>query len=70
MPPLIFTADEAGGARGFINALGNLGGFIGPYFVGWLTVVINSNVSIYFLTIAIIIGCLINWSIKLDEKVI
>ncbi|MCH3963447.1 MAG: MFS transporter [Clostridium sp.] len=70
MPPLIFSTSEAGGARGFINALGNLGGFIGPYFVGWLTVAVNSNVSIYFLTIAIIIGCLINSSIKLDEKII
>ncbi len=68
MPPLIFSADEAGGARGFINALGNLGGFVGPYFVGWLTVAVNSNVSIYFLTIAIIIGCLINASIKFDKK--
>jgi MFS family permease len=26
----------AGGAMGLINALGNLGGFVGPYLGGWL----------------------------------
>src|SRR4051794_41925001 len=26
----------AGAAMGFINALGNLGGFVGPYVGGWL----------------------------------
>lgn len=67
MPPLIFKSSEAGSARGFINALGNLGGFIGPYFVGWLTVAVNSNVSIYFLAVTIIIGCLINSSIKFNK---
>ncbi|MFW2501658.1 MFS transporter [Clostridium diolis] len=67
MPPLIFNSSEAGGARGFINALGNLGGFIGPYFVGWLTLTVNSNVSIYFLAIAIVIGCVINYSINLNK---
>ena len=36
IPPLLFPARVAGGARGAINALGNLGGFIGPYLMGVL----------------------------------
>jgi nitrate/nitrite transporter NarK len=35
MPPLLFPPGVSGGARGFINAVGNLGGFLGPLLVGW-----------------------------------
>jgi sugar phosphate permease len=35
IPPLLFPANVAGGARGALNALGNLGGFCGPFLVGW-----------------------------------
>jgi len=35
MPPLLFPPGFSGGARGFINAVGNLGGFLGPLLVGW-----------------------------------
>lgn len=35
MPPLLFPPGICGGARGVINAIGNLGGFIGPVIVGW-----------------------------------
>ncbi len=36
IPARLFSAEMAGGARGVINALGNLGGFCGPYAVGVL----------------------------------
>jgi MFS family permease len=36
IPPLLFAASVAGAARGAINALGNLGGFLGPFLMGWL----------------------------------
>jgi nitrate/nitrite transporter NarK len=36
IPPLLFAASVAGAARGAINALGNLGGFLGPFLLGWL----------------------------------
>lgn len=35
MPALVFPPGVAGGARGIINGLGNLGGFVGPALVGW-----------------------------------
>lgn len=68
MPPVVFKSEVAGSARGFINALGNLGGFIGPYLVGYLTLAANQNFGIYFLAITIGIGCLINASINLGDK--
>jgi MFS family permease len=36
MPPLLFPSGLSGGSRGIINALGNLGGFLGPSLMGWL----------------------------------
>lgn len=36
MPAIIFPAGVAGGARGIINGIGNLGGFFGPVLIGWL----------------------------------
>jgi ACS family tartrate transporter-like MFS transporter len=35
LPPLMLSASAAVGGIAFINALGNLGGFVGPYLVGW-----------------------------------
>jgi len=37
IPSLIFSPGVAGGARGIINGIGNLGGFCGPVLVGWVT---------------------------------
>ena len=36
MPQLLFRSGLSGGSRGIINALGNLGGFLGPSLMGWL----------------------------------
>jgi MFS family permease len=37
MPPLLFAPGLSGGSRGIINALGNIGGFLGPSLMGWLS---------------------------------
>jgi nitrate/nitrite transporter NarK len=39
----------AGGARGVINALGNLGGFCGPYAVGVLITLYSKDAGVYCL---------------------
>ncbi|MBB5193561.1 sugar phosphate permease [Silvimonas terrae] len=59
IPPRMFSAEVAGGARGVINALGNLGGFCGPYFVGVLITRYDQNVAIYTLAGALAIAALI-----------
>lgn len=61
IPPMLFPSEVAGGARGFINALGNLGGFFGPFLVGWIITTFSSmDIGIYvlsgFLTMAFLIS--------------
>ncbi|MFC7392252.1 MFS transporter [Scopulibacillus cellulosilyticus] len=56
IPPLLFEADAAGGARGIINALGNLGGFLGPYIVGLLTSNYSQGAGTYGLVFFLLIG--------------
>lgn len=64
IPPMIFPAEVAGGVRGIINALGNLGGFAGPFVVGWLRVAFHSyDVGIYFLVAALAAGFLLALSL-------
>ncbi|OIQ09506.1 Putative tartrate transporter [Moorella thermoacetica] len=63
MPPALFSAEVAGGARGVINALGNLGGFIGPYLVGFITTAVNQNVAIYTLVGFLVAGALLTFSL-------
>ncbi|EGO8959733.1 MFS transporter [Enterococcus faecalis] len=55
---------------GIVNALGNLGGFISPYIVGWLKDMSNSTVSgMYFLSASLIIaGCLVMLLKKKETK--
>lgn len=64
IPPMLFPAEVAGGARGIINALGNLGGFIGPFAVGWLRTVFHSyDAGVYFLTAMLTAGFLLALSL-------
>jgi sugar phosphate permease len=67
IPPRLFSAADAGGARGVINALGNLGGFCGPYFVGVLITHYDQSVAIYTLAGALAIASLIAAVLPADE---
>jgi nitrate/nitrite transporter NarK len=46
----------AGAAMGFINALGNLGGFVGPYVGGWLQDMSGSFLSTSFFLAACLLA--------------
>ncbi|HBT13150.1 MAG TPA: 2-ketogluconate transporter, partial [Erwinia persicina] len=59
IPPRLFNAEVAGGARGVINALGNLGGFCGPYMVGVLIVAYSKDAGVYSLAISLAIASLL-----------
>jgi len=64
IPPMIFPAEVAGGVRGIINALGNLGGFVGPFAVGWLRMSFRSyDAGIYFLVATLTAGFLLALSL-------
>ena len=67
IPPLLFPAEVAGGVRGIVNALGNLGGFVGPFAVGWLRTRFHSyDLGVYFLVGMLAVGFLI--ALSLPEK--
>jgi MFS family permease len=59
IPAKLFSAEVAGGARGVINALGNLGGFCGPYFVGVLISQYNQSVGVYSLALSVAMAALL-----------
>jgi ACS family tartrate transporter-like MFS transporter len=50
MPSMFLTGTAAAGAIAFINATGNLGGYVGPFIVGWIKDSTNSfQMGLYFL---------------------
>jgi len=42
LPTELLTASAAAASIGFINSVGNLGGFAGPYVIGYLRSATNS----------------------------
>jgi sugar phosphate permease len=57
MPALIFPPGVAGGARGMVNGIGALGGFLGPVLVGWFSTKTGSMTNgIYSVVVMSIIG--------------
>lgn len=66
IPPLLFSASVAGGARGVINALGNLGGFLGPYLMGLLKDAFGStDYGVLSLVVFLFIAALITASLPI-----
>ncbi|HEY4388733.1 MAG TPA: MFS transporter, partial [Ktedonobacteraceae bacterium] len=59
--PTLYPDDVAGGARGIIGGVGNLGGFLGPYIVGLLISQTHGDISIglYGMSFILFIGFLI-----------
>lgn len=60
IPPSFLTGAAAGGAIALINSIGNLGGFFGPYIVGYIKDVTGSfHISMIFLGISMILASFI-----------
>ena len=60
LPSLFLTGSAAAGGIALINSIGNLGGFVGPYAVGWIREVTKSyEAGLYFLGgLALVAGVL------------
>ena len=69
IPPTLFSGEVAAASRGIINALGNLGGFLGPYIVGWFIQKYSHNAGIYFLVCSLITASLITLSLPKGDSV-
>jgi MFS transporter, ACS family, tartrate transporter len=52
MPSIFLTGTAAAGAIALINATGNLGGYVGPFVVGWIKDSTKSfEAGLYFLAV-------------------
>lgn len=71
IPPSFLTEAAAAGAIALINSIGNLGGFFGPYVVGYIKDVTGSfNASMIFLGCSMIISAfIIAFMVKVSGKV-
>ena len=60
MPSLFLTGTAAAGAIALINATGNLGGYIGPFIVGWIKDATDSfQAGLYFLAACSLMAAII-----------
>ena len=60
IPPSFLTGAAAGGAIALINSIGNLGGFFGPYIVGYIKDITGSfTTSMIFMGSSMILGSFI-----------
>lgn len=69
MPSMLFPESVAGSVRGVINALGNLGGFLGPFLMGWLKDTFGgTNVGLFSLVGFLVIAALITLTISAPKE--
>lgn len=68
LPPKLFPSEVCGGARGFINGIGNFGGFVGPFLVGWvITNFMSTDLGIYVLSGFLLMGFLISLTLPAEK---
>jgi MFS transporter, ACS family, tartrate transporter len=62
MPSMFLTGTAAAGAIALINAIGNLGGYVGPFIVGWIKDATNSfQMGLYFLAACSVMASVITF---------
>ena len=66
MPPMFMTGTAAAASIAWINSVGNLGGFFGPWYVGWMRDVTGSyagglyGLALFGLVAALITACFLD----------
>lgn len=69
LPSLFLTRSTAVIAIAAINSIGNLGGFVGPYVIGFVTNITGSaQAGLYFLSALLLIAFLMVLFMNTDEK--
>jgi MFS transporter, ACS family, tartrate transporter len=65
IPPCFLSGAAAAGGIALINSFGNLGGFLGPYVIGWLRETTGSfNAGLYFLSGSLVLSALLAYSVR------
>jgi ACS family tartrate transporter-like MFS transporter len=69
LPSMLLTSTAAAGAIGFINTVGSLGGFLGPYVLGKVQAVTGSFVGgLYFLAVSMLLSATIIFLLGLGRR--
>lgn len=69
LPNLFLTSSAAAGSIGFINSVGNLGGFLGPYVMGKVEKITGSFVGgIYYLACSMLVAATVIYLLNLGRK--
>jgi sugar phosphate permease len=63
LPRTLFGPGISGTARGFINAIGCLGGIVGPFLVGWMSTLFSMKAGMYCLVGFLFAGGLISFTL-------
>jgi ACS family tartrate transporter-like MFS transporter len=65
LPTAFLTESAAAAAIGLINSVGNLGGFVGPYILGYVRTATNSfNIGLVLLAFSMAIGAICVLSVR------
>jgi MFS family permease len=65
IPPRFLTGMAAAGGLAFINSVGTMGGFVGPYLMGWLTDQTGSfNAGLAAMAGALLVATGLSWSLR------
>ena len=68
VPGAYLRIEVLAGGLGLINALGNLGGFLGPYLVGWLADLTGSAATGYYALAGLLVaGAVLTWVVIKPE---
>lgn len=66
IPTRFLTGLAAAGGLAFINSIGTLGGFVGPYAVGWLRDTTGSfSAGLMAMASLLMLATIMSWSLKL-----
>jgi len=66
LAPMVLAGSAAAGGIAWINSVGNLGGFVGPFILGWLTDTFGTyKAGIYALAaVQIVVALLAAWVLR------
>lgn len=68
LPSLILTDSAAAGSIGLINSVGNLGGFVGPFLLGYIKTETQSFlIGLLYLCFSMIVSATIIFTLRLGH---
>ncbi|MGC8597222.1 MAG: hypothetical protein ACP5NY_04805 [Thermocladium sp.] len=70
LPTMYLTGSVAAVAIGFVNSIGNLGGFVGPYIVGYIKAATHSFALAYMVFVVFfVLAVILVYSLKAFKQV-